>query len=589
MLLLLTLTASCSGGGGVSTPTGVILVLDWPDATRVLPVAAKSVQVRIKNGAKVLAEKLYLAGPDAEEQINDLPFATALVLEASAYATTDGTGAPLATAAIPFNLFKGKQERLAVTLASVITRIELGQSTTDGTINLTAVGRDSAGSAVLTLPAQWQWSQSTPHLGTLTPAGASATFIETGFGIATLTASEKESGKSTSITRPVCVGDPSTVPPTVGSFTSPNPIETMPLPEGRFVLLHGTTLASIDGTGAIVWQRSIPYSDGSLVRRVLGGYIAVVSKASSQFRMHRLSDGSFFWEGPKPLQIGSAIADSTSRVFAFDTSTEPPVLQAREVNTGVIVWSRSLPRVDLLWADSTRLLAYNSTDAAYFLLHAGLGHSLWESRVVSGSKFMGIRLSGTSPLIFSLAPGELRALFLGNGVRLWTVATTGDAGYVTPDEKYLLTYSPTACAAYDPATGAQLWSRSGLIQVVGMLPNGDLLVLPPAEIPGCQPIQALRPTDGRPRWSTYLPSTKVAKDSFMARIAGTRLYVSLTGAGGQGTRPLFAMDSATGIYLWGTREYGPSAGTAPLLASGAALALPITGENRLTLLRDSTG
>ena len=589
MLLLLTLTAGCSGGGGVSTPTGVILVLDWPDASRVLPVAAKSVQVRIKKGSKVLAEKLFLAGPDAEEQINDLPFATALVLEASAYATNDATGAPLATAAIPFNLFQGKQERLAVTLASVITRIELGQSTTDGTINLTAVGRDSAGSAVLTLPEQWQWSQSTPPLGTLTPSGASTTFTETGFGIATLTATEKESGKSGSLARPVCVGDPSIVPPTVASFNSTAPIDVMPLPDGRFVLLHGTTLASMDGTGAIVWQRSVPYSDGSLVRRVLGGYLAVVSKASSHFRMHRLGDGGFFWEGSPSLQISSAIGDSDSRLFAFDGSTSPPTLQARELNTGATAWSRSLPLAELLWADATRLVVYNATDAAYILLHAGLGHSLWESRVVSGSKFMGIRLSGTSPLIFSLAPGELRAILLGNGVRLWAVSATGDQGYITPDEKYVVVYSTTACAAYDPATGAQLWSRTGLTQVIGMLPNGDLLVLPPIEVAGCQPIQALRPTDGTPRWSTYLPSTKVAGDRFVARIAGARIYVSLTGAGGQGTKPVFALDSATGIYLWGTREYGPPTSTAPLLASGTTLALPVAGENRLALLRESGG
>ena len=190
-LLLLTLTAGCSGGGGgVSTPTGVILTLDWPEASRVLPLAAKSVRVRIKQGTKTLAERLYLAGPNSEEQINDLPFAEALVLEASAFSTADGTGAVLATAAIPFNLFKGKQERLTLTLTSVISRVEVNQTTTGLETALTATARDSASSAVLTLSEQWQWSLSDPALGALTPTGPTASFTESGFGVATFTATE---------------------------------------------------------------------------------------------------------------------------------------------------------------------------------------------------------------------------------------------------------------------------------------------------------------------------------------------------------------------------------------------------------------
>ncbi|WP_309714004.1 PQQ-binding-like beta-propeller repeat protein [Armatimonas sp.] len=587
-LLLLTLSAGCSGGGGgVSTPTGVILALDWPDASRVLPVAAKSVRVQIKLGTKILAERLYLAGPDSEEQINELPFAEALVLEASAFSTADATGATLATASVPFNLFRGKQERLALTLTSVISRVALNQATTGLETTLMAVARDGAGSAVLTLPEQWQWSVSDPTLGTLTPAGSTASFTELGFGVATLTATEKESGKAASVTRPVCSGDPSKTAPLVATVPiSVKLTGLVPLENGSIVLSDDRDIKAVDNTGATLWRRTLTRTVEYLQR--MGDYV-VVSLISGGIRVHRISDGAFFWEDAI-LELPS-LTDSTSRFFGLTHTSAPRQLhvQARGLTTGDFLWDQAVPDNTMtLWADSARLLCQNQANESYFAFHATLGYSLWESRVPSGSQFLGVRLTGATPLLFSLAPGELRALFLTTGVRTWGVAVPGDQGYLTPDKNQLIAYSETQCSAYAPATGTALWSRSGLTRVIGMLPNGDLLVLPPTELPGCQPIQALRPTDGSVRWSTYLPSTTVPKDSFIARIAGSRIYVSLTGMGGQGTTPLFVLDSTTGQYLWGTRQYGPGA-TFPsaLTASGNTLILAAESNTKLILLRDS--
>ena len=587
-LLLLTLSAGCSGGGGgVSTPTGVILALDWPEASRVLPVAAKSVRVRVKQGTKILAERLYLAGPDSEEQINELPFAEALVLEASAFSTADAAGAALATALVPFNLFRGKQERLALTLTSVISRVELSQTTTGLETALTVVAKDSAGSAVLTFPEQWQWSVSDPTLGTLTPTGPTASFTESGFGVATLTATEKESGKVASITRPVCSGDPSKTAPLVATVPISVKLSGLvPLENGSLVLSDGKEIKAVDNTGATLWRRTL-LSTVEYLHHV-GDYV-VASLASGGIRVHRISDGAFFWEDA--LLEFPSLSDSTSRFFAFTHTSAPRQLhvQARGLTTGDFLWDQAvLDSTTALWADSARLLCQNPTNESYFALHAALGYSLWEARVPSSSQFLGVRLTGATPLLFSLAPGELRALFLTTGVRTWGVAAPGDRGYLTPDKNQLIAYSETQCSAYDPATGTTLWSRSSLTKVIGMLPNGDLLVLPPAELPRCQPIQALRPNDGSVRWSTYLPSTTVPNDSFIARIAGSRVYVSLTGMGRQGTTPLFALDSTTGQYLWGTRQYDPEAVfPAALTASGNTLILAAESDTKLILLRNS--
>ena len=587
-LLLLSLTAGCSGSGGPSTPTGILFALDWPDASRALPLAAKSVRVQIKQGSKVLATRIFLAGPDSEEQLTDLPFAVALTLEAVAYPTVEGTSAPLSSATIPFSLLKGKLERLTLSLTSVISTVVLSSVTDGAQTMLTATAHDSVGSAVLTAPAQWEWSTSDTALGSLAPSGPTAVFTEAGFGVATLTAREKESGKSANLIRPICSGDPTPTPPQVASFPLSGTFgNILAVGNGQFVVAHGSTLSCVESSGALVWQRALPTKIRYIMGHALGGFLGVYLEPQDQIRIHRISDGAFFWQATQNFGREDMRSVGDTRLFGFQFGTEPPLLQGRELNTGTVLWSQPLSDdAQIVWADPTRILCYNSISGAYIAFGAERGTPLWEVRVPTGSLFAGAQTTGSGPLFYSLTGSELRALYFSNGARIWTVGTGGEQGYLTQDQRQLIVYSRTACSAHDPATGNTLWSRSGLSRVVGALPNGDLVVLPQPAIPGCLPLQVLRPADGTVRWSNYLPTSPMPGDSFVCRVAGSLICINLSGFTAQGTTPLFALDSATGQYVWGTRQYGPNAEQPPgaLDASDKTLALIADSGTRVVLL-----
>ncbi|MBB6052317.1 PQQ-binding-like beta-propeller repeat protein [Armatimonas rosea] len=583
LLLTLTLTAGCGSSGGVTTPTGVRFTLDWPDTTRALPLVAKSVRVQIKQGTKLLVERLYLAGPDSEEQLTDLPFATALTLVASAYTTTDGTGTVVASASIPFSTLKGKLEPVTLTLASVITRIETQLTKGETGLTLSAIARDSAGSAVLTDPTQWQWQLSDPTLGTLTPTGSTASFVERGFGIAQLTATEKESGKTGTLTRPVCVGEPSKTAPTQGRYTLGGPLSSiLGLGDGRFAFVHGTVLACIDSNGTLVWQRSLP-SSGAQLTALPGGFLAVVTSAG--LRIHSSETGSFYWESTGSGAPGNATATAIFQQKTVAVTNEP-YLEARAMTSGDLLWSKSLATQTLVWADSTRLINLDRAAGLYAVFQSTLGSLTWSTSVPAQSQFVGLRTSGTPPLMLSYSPGELRAILLANGAKLWSVAASGEQVVLTPDQGKVLAFGETYCASYDAATGTPLWSKTGLRQVCGTLPSGDLLVLPTVDDPTCQPIQALRASDGTVLWSNYLPYTPLPNERFLAVRVGSQVAVTLSKAATYTTAPLYLLDTTTGQYLWGTTVFGGgSPGLAAPVGSAGALALQsATGSSELLVL-----
>jgi hypothetical protein len=577
LLLLLTLTAGCSGSGGVSTPTGVIFTLDWPDATRALPQLAKSVHVQIKQGAKLLAERLYLAGTDTDEQIAELPFATALTLVATAYPSSDGTGAPLAGASIPFSTLKGKLERVNLTLASVIKNVTVSLVKGATSLELTATPRDSAGSTILTAPTQWEWTLDDPSLGTLTASGATATFTETGFGVARLTATEKESLVAGALTRPVCVGEPSKVAPPLtrvplsGALTG-----LVALSSGRFALAPGTTLSGIDSLGATLWQRSLS-SPATELTALAGGFLAV--RTTAGFRIHSSETGAFYWElagAPPSASIPTAVF--FQRPASGDTAES---LEARGMTTGELLWSKPVAAPPLVWADTTRLIGLDTTSGLYAVFQSTLGNLSWSTSVPAGSQFIGLRTDISAPLLLSFSPGELRGILLANGVRLWSVAAAGETAYLTPDKTKVIVYSQTACAGYDSSTGAQVWSKAGLREVVGPLPNGDLVVLPTVEDTDCQAFQAIRPI-GSIRWTSYLPLTALPNERFIPTILGSRIVVTLSKAATYETAPLYGQDSVLASFVWGTRQYlgGRRAGSDETIALQGA-----PGTSELLLLR----
>ena len=569
-LLLLTLTAGCSGGSsGPSAPTGVVFTLDWPDATRALPRAARSVRIQVRQKENVLAERLFLAGPDSEEQITGLPFATALTLSATAYPTEDGTGAPIASAVIAFSVLMGKLERISLALVSVISQVEVSGVTEGAHTALTATARDAAGNVVLTDPAQWEWSSSDSTLGTLTPTGPTAGFTESGFGVAVLTAREKESGKLAAFPRSICRGIPTTTAPTRATFPLSGPISSLlPIGDGRFVVAHGSTLACVSADGALLWQRSIAFSGGQ-ISGPFGDYLAVIQPDLPALRIHRLSDGGSFWQ--EALRVSGPIqSDGNGLLFLpLRNSEGQQHFEARSATTGTVAWTQPLEGRGLVWASSTRLLRYSASDASYSLFHATLGNALWESRVPASSRFIAVG-TGNTPLLYSASPGELRGLFLSNGVRSWSNSTRGETrGTLTPDGAQLVLFGEGQASGYSAATGARLWERSNLQATLAPLANGDLLVHPAPVSPDCVALEALRPTDGTARWSVYLPT------GFTNLLPAPALALVLRNT------ELYGLDMTVGSYRWGLANPGTEA---PVV-SGSAVAVEERSASRLHLLR----
>lgn len=582
-LLWLTVSAGyagsvgCSGSGGVSAPTGVIFTLDWPDASRALPLRARSVQVVIKQGTKTLATQLYPVGPDSEQQITELPFATALTLEAAAYANEDGTGQLLALASIPFSTLKGKLQRVSLTLASVVQSVAIGF--TSGTTEqlFTATARDSAGAAVLTDPAQWLWEGANSALGTLTTDGPTARLRESGFGVLTLKATEKESGVWASYAHPVCVGSPTTASPALARFPLAGPLTGLiALGTGRFALVHGSTLTCVDGSATTIWQRTLPSAGGTLKRL---GTDSLAVTTSAGMRVHSLSSGALQWE---QAGVAPAIANTTA-VFIQRPATEssPATLEAYALNDGTFLWQKTVATARLVFADATRLVSLDSASGLYAVFQSTLGNLIWSSSVPTGSQFLGLQTDVSPPVLLSFAPGEVRALALSNGVRSWVIAATGESAYHNAGGQQVVVYGSQTAAGFAAGTGAPLWSKSALREVSGSRESGPLVYLPTVTDLTRQPLQQVSAA-GALLWQQYLPQTALPDDRFVPRTVGDLVIVTLKNAESYESAPLFALDATTGSYRWRTEQSLKGA----LVASGDALALaPASGTGELVLLR----
>ena len=561
--LALVSTVGCSAGGSTS-PAGILFSLDWPQ-TRTFPLAAQSLRVRVSRDSAVLVERLFLPGPVTDAQILDLPDIVPLVVEASAFGSADGTGAPLASTSIPIRLARGRIDRITLTLTSAILKVNLAPDFSETLWSLTATGRSATNALVLTVPGQWTWSLNDSALGTLTSSGASATFTPTGFGEARLTVTDTESGKQAQLVHGVTVGEPTNTAPSVASraFDSP-PVGLLSLGSGTFVCLRNGAMSALRADGTTLWES---HPDPGLLQLSgpYGSFVAVHGP-SGKVALYRTDTGSRFWQAALPSPATALpLFDSNDTLF-FPEAT--PQIEARRLTSGEALWTVAVGGTPL-YADAARVVAFDSSSGILLALNTSLGAPLWQLLLPSAPQLLGYR-GGVNPLILLVVAGEVQALFASNGARLWTASLSASQGRVTSDKSLALLKTPESITALDAATGATRWTKSGISSWLGSLTNDDLIVVPTTNAPGdSTTIAALKASDGSVRWSAYLPSGNNT----------LRLFANVVSVFSPSRNQLYALDATTGTYRWHHALTNASTVSA---GSGGTLAL-IEG-NQLSLL-----
>ena len=196
----------CGGNQASGTRRSVgrlLFTVTWPAAPasragrpRVIPLSAQSLRVDVKQGGTLFTSAVIVR-PASTASFAEVPTG-AMNVTATAYASADGTGTPLATATVASTIVESATASVDVTMASTIDHLEVTPSPyavaalQSGAINV--VGKDAGGNIVLIDPSALSFSSSNTALATVTSGGV----VTAGavVGSATITIGESDSGKS---------------------------------------------------------------------------------------------------------------------------------------------------------------------------------------------------------------------------------------------------------------------------------------------------------------------------------------------------------------------------------------------------------
>lgn len=201
-----------AGPGLASTRSGSMRIsVHWPvpAPTRLIPSASKSISVvvlgnDIANKGKVLTQKLLSRPASGETSTNiviTVPVGN-VNLTATAYPNADGTGVAQAQTQLAFEVKDNEEATVFLTMATTIKSIAVTPATTSVTlggadISYVATAKDADGAAVLTLPANLQWTVDNAAIATLTPvSGNSVKLHAVKAGTVNISVKETESGVS---------------------------------------------------------------------------------------------------------------------------------------------------------------------------------------------------------------------------------------------------------------------------------------------------------------------------------------------------------------------------------------------------------
>ncbi len=140
-----------SGGGGTESGT-VTVNLTWPTASRLIPYAANSVVVTLRNESGTALASGTLNRPTASRTFTGITAGVGS-LDCVAYPQTNGGGTALSSGSIPYSLSTGNTLTVPVTMDSSIASFTVtpnpASCTVGSTVTLTATARNSSSQVVL--------------------------------------------------------------------------------------------------------------------------------------------------------------------------------------------------------------------------------------------------------------------------------------------------------------------------------------------------------------------------------------------------------------------------------------------------------
>jgi hypothetical protein len=269
-------------------------------------------------------------------------------IQATAYPSTDGSGVALARGEVECVLAPGENVAPALTMDSTIVKVEItppeATLSVGQTVQLTATAKDADGNIVLVPAGGFSWQSSNSAVAEVDSGGKVTAKAE---GSATITATEKESGKSGSAS--IKVGTtPSviTFEKTFGSSGAEMGRSVTQTSDGGYIIV-GTTWASGSGKGDIyliktdsqgnkLWEKTFGGDDidegYSVAQTSDGGYVIVGetwSFGSGLFDVYLIktdSQGNKLWEktfGGSDCDRGFSLALTTDGGYAIAGTTHP--------------------------------------------------------------------------------------------------------------------------------------------------------------------------------------------------------------------------------------------------------------------------
>ncbi len=213
--LLLLLLTSCAGGGEHSTPgEGTLrLSIEWPEATRLVPVASKSIVITASvtkgEGEDAVTERITqkIVPRPATGNLSNVEMklpSTKVTIQADACPNADGTGNVQATAKKEVTIPESRTTPIEITMVTRIQRVSMTPNPDGSTLLVDAGGTYEASAEsdgdilVITSPSKWTWTSSDTTVLGITSDGSKVTVKGLKEGRVTLTATEDESHRTKS-------------------------------------------------------------------------------------------------------------------------------------------------------------------------------------------------------------------------------------------------------------------------------------------------------------------------------------------------------------------------------------------------------
>lgn len=563
---ILAVLAGC-GGGGSSSPSGTVsttgratFTIQWPGRSRLIPVGANSIRVRISSPSAVLAEQVLprpSAGGTVKTTLNGITVGQ-YTLTAHAYPEIDGTGTAQATATSPITIQPGKTTAMTLSLESTIDHLEVAPSivsvTEDTPVPLTATAKDAADAVVLT--SAFTWSSSDTSVATVNSAGVMTSVVGAAGKSTTITVTETESGKSASVMVHV-------VAHTVSTLQKATTYQINPSHSGFLSMNVPWTFPS-SPTWSVDLGESISYP------LIANGRVYVTTRRPGGeygTRLYALSAGTgeVLW-GPITINgtySWSGLTYDNGKVFVVNFEG---TLRSFDAATGAPGWSVQLPGQYAFSA------APNAVNGAVYVGGAGSG-------------------------------GTLYSVNAANGAINWTASVqNGDQSSpsIALDDDGVFVSYPCQVYRFNARTGAQDWHydgpcsggggkttayRNGLLYVrdnsIGSIGAGTIYNALNGSVVGsfsAGPIPALSATIDAVMTEGTLRGQDAATHETLWSFAGdgqltsAPIIVNNTVIVGSGSGMVYALNAATGTTVWSN-----SAGAGILAPDEQNVSQPLTG------------